>query len=173
MKKVIIKLICFAVLAAVALSLAGCILESEPEYDEYGISYNKDNEVINIRVDASGADATVTIPDQHDGKNVAHISTKSGRIKFNIIGESVIIDYQSKVIDTQPFYVYINIGKNIDYVFVGVASHFYKRTDENEYIEYYVKAFINCSEENETFISEDGYLYYRNAYNRGERNPIN
>ena len=68
MKKTIVKLICFAVLAAVAMSLAACRPEPKVTYDENGVGYgelNKRTNVYSLKFDASGESARITISNEY------------------------------------------------------------------------------------------------------------
>ncbi len=115
----------------------------------------------------------ITIPDEYDNKPVKRIGGYVGRgvpVPFCInmsnmynssdeayyFVETTVDEAKCTVVDL-PFV--LNLGKNIDTI-VYVENRYYPNIEQDGSVVYYHPVVsINCSEENETFCSENGRLY--------------
>ena len=179
MKKAIIKLICFAVLAAVALSLVECLGRSDEErekairYDENGIGYivlavydengkyikgAKDYRAVRLPIDTSGESCEIVLSKLFSGMSVPPYYL----CKFYAVGDGYVQESTKDVTKDTPVYtVYINMGANATYVDLPNKSVLYKKQENGEYKIYIISPYFYCSDENEVFYSEDGVLYYK------------
>ncbi len=118
----------------------------------------------------------ITIPDEYEGMPVKRIGGYYGRgvptpfyfdmsnlftgssgeaYYFNM---STVDEAQYEIVDLP--YV-LNIGKNLDSI-VYVENRYYPHIEDDGSVVYYHPVVsVNCSEENETFYSENGRLYSR------------
>jgi len=156
--------------------LTSCSPEFNGPYDEYGVGYDEYGEVAAIRFDASGESAEVTIPDEHDGKPVTDLSSNIFGCRYIAYGDDIVNSYRGiydDVDETRVFALTLNIGKNVcTNVSDCTYREFFKRDKDGRLINYKVNIYVNCSEENEIFISEDGILYCRSEYESGIFRPI-
>ena len=164
MKRIIGLLLCLCTIFSLCLALTSCFPERAVTYDEYGVGYDCYGDILSIKFDASGESAEVTIPDEHDGKLVTHISATDIGCKYIACCDDVVKEYRGiydDVDETRVFALTLNIGKNINRVDTYCGGDFYKRTDDGRLIYYKVYFYWNCSENNEKYFSENGYLYDR------------
>ena len=181
MKKVIIKIICFAVLAAVALSLVGCLGRSDEErekairYDENGIGYivlavydengkyikgAKDYRAVRLPVDTSGESCEIVLSKLFSGMSVPPYYL----CKFYAVGDGYVQESTKDVTKDTPVYtVYINMGANATYVDLPNKSVLYKKLENGEYKMYIIKPYFICPDDNKNYYSEDGILYYKSS----------
>lgn len=186
MKKVIIKLICFAVLAAVALSLAGCLDDDSPTYyDENGIGFRY-RSVLVIPFDASGESAEVTIIDEYKkgGQTIQVVETTYGRDLCELIpkcenanASNFFNEYFAKktLKEEKTFDLYFYIGKNMNSIRIWHNSYsncFYKEIDDDSYIKYNINIIWDVSPDNSVYYSENGKLYYKNNSSRYKQGQL-
>jgi hypothetical protein len=133
--------------------------------------------------DGDEKNTIVTIPDTYRGKRVTQLSGHIGHgggLRFELRPPDsfydVTVSYGCPM--ESPYSISeldftLNIGKNITEYPIWSAQCYYKKTGEDgeNNIYYHVYTYVNCSEENPTFYSKDGRLYYRendelvNAFN--------
>ena len=182
MKKVIIKLICFAVLAAVALSLVGCLDNDSPTYyDENGIGY-RSKCVIVIPFDASGESAEITIIDEYkmgdktievlytiyDNRGITELIPQCENAK---VSNNPEVFTDKTMIEEKTFDLYFHIGKNL--MDMGIQDKVFYKETEGGYIKYNINKIWDVSPENKYFYSENGKLYYKgnSRYKQGQLVP--
>lgn len=179
MKNTIIKLICFAVLAAVALSLVGCLGRSDEErekairYYENGIGYiglavydedgkyikgSKDYRAVRLPVDTSEESCEIFLSESFSGISVP----LDYLCKFYAVGDGYVEESTKDVTSDTPVYtVYIHIGTNATFVDLPNKSVLYVKQENGEYKMYIIKPFFICPEDNIRYYSENGVLYYK------------
>ena len=170
MKRIIGLLLCLCTVLGVCFALTSCLPKVEVTYDENGIGYAKNDNsiVLGVKFDASGDSAEVTIPDEYNGTAVTSISGPTWPAFDCIPYGNDIIPYEGKIFDVDEeltFTLIFNIGKNLQRVFGVQGGDFYRETEDGHLIYYHVHYYYNCSDENETYFSKDGYLYDKIAYN--------
>lgn len=180
MKKAIIKLISFAVLAAAVLSLAACRPEPKVTYDENGVGYGESKKwsnVYGLKFDASEESAKITISNEYNGKPVLCIGDEHHNCRFIAYGDGVVDNLRLKSEDadeTRIFELTLDIGKIIDISLstFTMDTYFFKRSEDGKLILYKIHIYWICSEDNKRYIAENGYLYYRSKYEKGNAVPL-
>ena len=179
MKRAIIKLICFAVLAAVALSLVGCLGRSDEErekaiqYDENGIGYiglavydenrkyikgAKDYRVVRLPVDASSESCEITLSEPYFGMSVP----PDFDCRFYAVGDGYVEMSTKDVTKETPVYtVYVHLNSKMRDIGLPNHSVLYKKQENGEYKMYRIEMYFFCPEDNKYYYSEDGVLYYK------------
>ncbi len=117
----------------------------------------------------------ITIPETVNGYRITQLG---GRIGYGLPSDFVVHlprDWHTIEIDDHylemesPYNVVeldftINISRNITKIEMEIPILYYKQKERNEdgsYTYYRAYAYVNCSEENPVFYSENGRLYYR------------
>lgn len=178
MRRTIIKIICFAVLAATVLSLAACLGRSDEErekairYDENGIGYIKvgrsdengkfldynDFCVVRMPVNISEDHCEIEIPERYTSMSLA----PDFPCEWKIVGEGFISYESTESSENTPiFTIYIHISKQMTNIRLPNNSILYKKIESGEYKMYIIKPYFYCDEENKWYYSEDGVLYYK------------
>ena len=186
MRRTIIKIICFAVLAATVLSLAACLGRSDEErekairYDENGIGYIRydanrkisgynDFCVVRIPVDISDDHYEIEIPEQYTCMSLS----PNFSCDWKIVGEGFISHDLTESSDNTPiFTVYIHISKQMGSISLPINSILYKKIESGEYKMYIIKPYFYCDEENKWYYSEDGVLYHKSDKYKSDKRPL-
>ncbi len=181
--------LCLMLLFALTLSLTGCCLFYNMEYDSesgFDIGYSElynDAFAAAYMWDGKEDTTALTVPDEYDGMPVTSLGGYFGRgvpspLQLTLDDEArrllcpdaiewYATDFVSdeNICEFFPLSFSLHIGKNVKEInglalfYFIVARH---ESNAKSILNYYVPLFtVTCDEENEVFYSEDGKLYYR------------
>lgn len=169
--------------------LCSCAYSKEVESGDFSIGYgsymlsNKFNidgaGVCGYTWDGNEANTDIVIPDSYDGQKIKQLGGYFYRgvpSPFCIDSYSAISDADS--VSTIPYesavegytkgedIIYrdftLHIGKNIDKIYSN-CDVVYVAAVDNKVYSYCARVYIVCDEDNETFYSKDGKLYYQKS----------
>ena len=116
--------------------------------------------------DGSESGMVINVPDEYDGHKVTSLGGFAGTGAPGAFGICIPdVDSLCRA-ETLPedaairqLHFTLNIGKNLNDIALTDLDYFQRNTQTNEY--YQILFTVNCAEENKTFYSKDGKLYWR------------
>ena len=169
----LILLICF-----VAASLTNCASDFSEAciwYDERMVDGNQTYTLHSFKKvcfadayywDGSESGMVVNVPDECRGYKVTSLGGFAGTgvpSPFSVQVSNIDMVYHESALPEDavinPLYFTINIGKHVDSLRLVAMRDFHRDADTQEF--YRILVTVNCSEENKTFYSKDGRLYWR------------
>ena len=178
------KTIGIVLLLCIVFSVASCRPEPKITYDENGIGFGGGkgvywNTIIvyGLKFDASGESAEITIPEEYNGAPVSLFGDDEHNMKYIAYGDGVVDKLRWNPEDadeTRVFELTLDIGKIVDISLstFTMDTYFFKRSEDGKLILYKIHIHWICSEENEIYVSENGYLYKKWNYESGNAVPL-
>lgn len=178
MKKIIIVIASVTVLCMIFCACSVYYSESA-QYEGFDVHINrKENCCFVGKYTASGENEEITVPDEYDGVPITSLGGYYGRgmpTPFYIDLKDAFYSVPPSDSDhritgkdslgseeIQDIVFTLNIGKNIKELKKINSAYFYPNVDENGDVCYYhAVVYVNCSEDNPVFYSEDGRLFSR------------